>query len=139
MGSKTPIGTILVADDDAAQRSGISGLLERLGFPVIQASNGEEAVGKYTIHQGGVSLVIIDISLPGLGGIDASKKIRGIDPSSKILFCCGNIDQLAVDLMPEAFIQKPYNGRILWDAVQQVLGLERRHGALRPKFYGKTS
>jgi two-component system, cell cycle sensor histidine kinase and response regulator CckA len=135
MGSKSPIGTILVADDDDAQRIGISGLLERLGFAVIQANNGQEAVGKYNIHHDGIALVIMDISLPRVDGIDATKRIRGIDPASKILFCCNHIDQLTLDLMPEAFVHKPFNGRVLWDTVQQVLGFERRHVALRPISY----
>jgi len=134
MGSKAPIGTILVADDDAAQRNGISGLFERFGFAVIQASSGQEAVELFNIHHDGITLVIVDISLPDVGGLDATKRIRGIDPASKILFCTSAIDQLALDLVPEAFVRKPYNGRVLWDTVQQILGFERRHVALRPRF-----
>ena len=129
MGAKALVGAILVVDDDAAQRAGISGLLERLGFAVIQAGNELEAIEKYTIHHDGISLVIMDILFPSLDGIDATKKIRGIDPSSKIILCSYYIDQFATDSMPDALLQKPYNGRVLWDTIQQVLGLERRHMA----------
>ena len=133
MGAKSPIGVILLVDDDAALRVGISGILEGLGFAVIQAGNGLEALAKYNLYYNGISLVIMDITSSRLDGIDATKKIRGIDPSSKIILCSYYIDQLTSDSMPEALLQKPYNGRVLWDVIQQVLGLERRHIASDPK------
>jgi len=139
VGAKVIVGAILVVDDDAAQRIGISGLLERLGFAVIQAGNGLEALENYSIYHDGISLVIMDISFPRLDGIDATRKIRRMDPSSKIILCSQYMDQLALDSMPEALLKKPYNGRVLWDIVQQVLGLERRHITLRPRFYGATA
>lgn len=138
MTSKAPIGTILVANDEAARRIGISGLFERFGFAVIQASNGQEAVDEYIIHHEGIALVIMDISSPRIGGIDATERIRRIDPASKVLFCSSDMDQMVLDLMPEGFIYKPFNGQVLWDAVQQVLGFERRHFAGWPRMAGAS-
>jgi len=139
VGAKAHVGAILVVDDDAALRFGISGLLERLGFAVIQAGNGLEALVEYRVHHDGICLVIMDITSPRSDGLDATRNIRGIDPSSKIIFCSTHMDQLALDSMPEALLKKPYNGRVLWDVVQQVLGYERRHIALRPRFYEATA
>ena len=126
MGSRAPIGTILVADDDAAQRIGISGLFERLGFSVIEASNAQEAVGKYNIHHDRISLVIMNIAAPRLDGIEAIKKIRSVNPSAKVILGTNYIDQLVSEVSADAFLQNPFNGRDLWEVIPKVLRGERR-------------
>lgn len=126
MATEKLINTILVVDDVAALRAGISLLLENFGFAVIQARDGVDALMKYTTYKNFISLVIVDIAIPRLDGIEAIKKIRVINPFAKVILSSSYIDRLASEAMPNAFLQKPFNGRDLWETIQQVLRGERR-------------
>ncbi len=81
---------------------------------------------KYTTYKNFISLVIVDIAIPRLDGIEAIKKIRVINPFAKVILSSSYIDRLASEAMPNAFLQKPFNGRDLWETIQQVLRGERR-------------
>jgi CheY-like chemotaxis protein len=126
MATEKIINTILVVDDVATLRAGISLLLENFGFAVIQARDGVDALMKYTTYHNLISLVIMDIAMPRLDGIEAIKKIRVVNPFAKVILSSSYIDRLASEAMPNAFLQKPFNGRDLWETIQQVLRGERR-------------
>lgn len=67
----------------------------------------------------------MDIALPRLDGIEAIKKIRAINPFAKVILSSSHLDQLASEAMPNAFLHKPFNGRDLWETIQQVLRGEK--------------
>jgi len=67
---------ILVAEDDPVSRKLVSRMLQRTGYQVLLACNGEEAVAAYKCMEGEVSLVLMDVQMPVLDGHDATRQIR---------------------------------------------------------------
>lgn len=117
---------VLLVDDDVILRECISEVLFAVGFDVIEAKDGLEALRKYEAQRGAVALVIMDISMPRLDGIKATRKIREIDPFAKIILSSGRADPLPPDVVPDALLPKPYTLSALREVVKQVL--QRSHG-----------
>ena len=115
------VGKVLVADDDSMLRECISALLTAAGFEVIQAEDGLDALEKYRAHQCNISLVITDIEMPRLNGIETTKRLREIDPSVKVIVSSGSGKDVPKDVRPDAFLPKPYTGTSLNETVQRVL------------------
>ena len=75
---------VLIVDDAAFMRLSIKTMLERHGFEISgEAENGEEAIAKYKELKPDV--VTMDITMPGMSGIEALKAIRQIDPKAKVV------------------------------------------------------
>jgi len=69
---------VLIADDEASQREMLGGFLRHLGYDVVEASDGVEAVER--VREGGVDLVLLDQRMPRLGGIEAVRALRDVNP-----------------------------------------------------------
>jgi len=80
---------ILFADDGEPVREAMGKVLESMGYTTMLASNGKEAVALFQQHQDDISLSILDLVMPEMGGRQAAEKIRLINPSSPILFATG--------------------------------------------------
>src|SRR3977135_980454 len=76
-------GSVLVVDDELSLRKVLRTSLAGSGFPVEEARNGEEALGTVRGHP--FDLVLLDINMPGISGIDACRKIRGMSPHAGIV------------------------------------------------------
>ena len=77
-------GTILLVDDEAHIRKFIGLLLKQFSIPkVIEASNGEEALALYAEHR--PDLVLLDVNMPKLGGLETLKKIHELDPDCAVI------------------------------------------------------
>lgn len=115
---------ILVVDDAEIARNIESLFLQHAGCIVIEAADGDEAVEKYIEFR--PALVILDIIMPHLNGIQALKKIRKIDPASRILICTAADDYRLIDLAlregAAGYIIKPYKGEEFLKKVQDVIG-----------------
>lgn len=72
---------ILVADDDAAVRRLIVTVLERNGYATIQAANGKEAVEAYCSQQSAIDLVLTDVDMPVMNGLDALRRMYALNPA----------------------------------------------------------
>jgi DNA-binding NarL/FixJ family response regulator len=120
---------ILVADDHEVVRQGIRSLLE--AHPdwnvCCEAVTGREAVAKATEDRPDV--VILDVSMPEMNGLEAARQIRRAVPTAKILvLTVHEIDQLVqdfIDVGVHGFLLKADTGRMLVDAVKAVLRGER--------------
>jgi len=125
---KGPLGrkaTVLVVDDEELVRYVTQELLTCLGYDSVAASNGEEAVEK--IRAGlRPDLVLLDIVMPGMGGIEAFRSIRTLVPSIPVLLSSGFTDpQAAAALLNEGLngiISKPYRMESLSARIREVLG-----------------
>jgi two-component system cell cycle sensor histidine kinase/response regulator CckA len=105
-------GTILLVDDEEALRAMGIALLEALGFSTIVAQNGREAVDIYRERGNEIKIILLDLIMPEMGGIDAYNKLRTIDPTVPIIFCSGySVESIAcvVDKDQHAeFVHKPF-------------------------------
>jgi two-component system chemotaxis response regulator CheY len=118
------MATILVTDDAAFMRMMLSNILIKGGHHVVgQAENGQAAVEKYKDLT--PDLVMMDITMPEMDGIQAVKEIKRIDPQAKIIMCSAMGQQaMVVDSIQagaQDFIVKPFNEERVLEAVKKIL------------------
>ena len=117
--------SILLVEDEADVRSLISGELVRLGYKVVEAGNGVEALRLAADAPGSIDLLISDVIMPKMGGQELTKKIREVCPTIKIVHMSGYNDGplLVTDESGTGIphLQKPFNFETLAATVRQVL------------------
>lgn len=118
--------TILVVDDDRMNIATMKELLERLGYRVLTAGSGQEAVAIAMEGRARIDLVILDMIMPGMGGGKTFDALRQIDPDMKIVVCSGYAAseeaRRIMDRGCKGFIQKPFRLRELAGLIRQALG-----------------
>ena len=124
------VGTVLVADDESILRDLAREALESAGLQVIEARDGQEAVDLFRARKGEVDLVLLDMTMPRMGGAEAFRLIRQADPAARVLLTSGytqqeSLDSLA-DLPPDGFLQKPFRIRDLVAKVQEMMVLGKQ-------------
>ena len=85
--------TILIVDDQETIWDFLIEALQMLGYSVLLAENGSDAVDIYEANPGAIDLVLMDMIMPKLGGSQAFVKIREIDPNAKILLSSGFVNE----------------------------------------------
>jgi len=104
---------ILVVDDDIDIKNTTKEVLESLGYQVLEASNGLEAIEQFTANSETVSLIIMDVVMPKMGGAKAFDQIKKIRSDAKVIFATGyDKDESLRDEMPSdenTIISKPYD------------------------------
>lgn len=116
---------ILVVDDAAFMRMMIKEVLTKNGFDVCgEAENGAKALERY--KELDPDLVIMDITMPEVNGIDALKNIKAFNPASKVIMCSAMGQQAmvieAIQSGAKDFIVKPFQADRVVEAVKKVLG-----------------
>ncbi|HKJ83800.1 MAG TPA: ATP-binding protein [Mariprofundaceae bacterium] len=103
--------TILLADDNESVLKIVTAILEQLGYQVILAMDGLTAVELYKRHRNDIRLVILDVVMPRMGGIEACREIRDMDDTAKVIFLTGyDPDQQfnTREGFPEVVVTKPF-------------------------------
>lgn len=117
--------TILLVDDDQMVLSVTKQLLERLGYQVIKAQGGEEAVTLAMNFQDRISIAILDMVMPGMDGPSTFRRLREMMPDLKVLLCSGYVESDQVhDLVANGavgFIRKPFDRKTLEREIRTVL------------------
>lgn len=117
--------TILVVEDESAIRALVRKILRRQGYQVLEASNGNEALRVLAEQKGAVDLLLTDVMMPGMSGVELSKKAKEEWSSIRVLFVSGYADenQLEGGQFPigTAFLQKPFTLVGLLGKVREVL------------------
>jgi len=117
--------TVLLVDDEAVVRNASRELLGAMGYRVLTAKDGQEAVALYKEHQGDIDIVLLDIVMPNMGGREAYNTLKKINPDIKVLLFSGySIDGQAREILErgaDAFIQKPFNINALSGKLREVL------------------
>lgn len=118
-------GTILVVDDEKEVRDLLKNQFEELGYSVIIAGDGKEAVEKYEIEYKNIDLIILDMIMPKLDGKETFRKMKKINPDLKVLLISGfSQNDKATDLLNEgvlAFAQKPFKIDEISKIIQSIL------------------
>ena len=121
--------TILVVEDEELVRMTIREILARYGYTVLEAQSGGEAVDLCSRRQGTIHLMLTDVVMPGMNGVELSKRLAPMQPGMKVLFMSGYTADAIVHqgiLDPGiAFIHKPFTMDSLARKVREVLGSGR--------------
>ncbi len=117
--------TVLLAEDDEAVRELTRTVLERFGYAVLEARNGQEALHVAKQHEGPIHLLITDVVMPGMSGRELSENLSPLRPDMKTLFMSGYTDDsiLHHGILESggALLQKPFTAEALASKVRQVL------------------
>ena len=124
--ARAQTGTILVVDDEVILRDLARGSLEGAGFQVLEARDGLEALEAFQPGRPPVDLVLLDMTMPRMGGAECFRRLRQVSPTVKVILSSGytereSLDSL-MDLPPDGFLQKPYRANDMIAKVREVLG-----------------
>jgi PAS domain S-box-containing protein len=123
---------VLIVDDEDSVRELARLTLERRGYRVLTACDGEDGLKRYAEHPGRIDLVLLDYSMPGLTGLEVFHELRKMDPKTSVLFSSGyGLQGDAAPLLAAgacAFVPKPYRPDELVQAVRQVLAVKNAPG-----------
>ena len=117
--------TLLLVEDETALRQLVALLLREAGYVVLEAGHGEEAVRVQHQHQGPIHLLVSDVVMPGMGGLELLERLREAHPGLKVLYTSGYSEQIVGHqgvLQPGAlFLQKPFKADALLLKVREAL------------------
>lgn len=117
--------TILLVEDEDMVRELTKRILERSGYTVLSAANGKEALSLYEKESDKIALVILDLIMPEMGGMECLKRLREIDPKLKILVASGysphGVEKEAIESGARGFVRKPYDMKQMLTAVREAL------------------
>ncbi|MCX5895689.1 MAG: response regulator, partial [Proteobacteria bacterium] len=117
--------TILAVDDENKVIRMLSDYLGGLGYNILSASDGREAVKLFTENKNHIDLIILDLVMPSMNGYEAFKEIKAIDPSTKIILCTGHAADDSIQEMlgngVKGLLKKPYRVEDLSRAIRLVL------------------
>jgi len=118
-------GTLLIVDDEELVLSVGVNMLEKLGYTVLAAKNGTEAVDIFEANKDKIKMVILDIIMPDMGGGEVYDKIKAINPDVKVLLSSGySVDGQAIELLErgcDGFMQKPFTMEELSGKIGQIM------------------
>lgn len=132
MAEKLPEGheTILVVDDQETVWDFLIEALQNLGYSVILAENGLDAIEICRENPEQIDLVLLDMIMPKLGGHSTFYQLRALDPKIKILLASGYVAPSAVnDLLANGavgFLQKPHRIKTLAAELRRILDADKK-------------
>lgn len=113
---------ILVVEDEESFREGVSFILSKEGYEVIDASDGNDAIIKF--EREGADLVLLDVMLPGLSGLEVCKKLRTLTKVPIIMLTAKDTELdkvLGLEIGADDYITKPFSSRELLARVKAIL------------------
>ncbi len=119
-------GTILIVDDEETVRNLLRDALSGLGYSIIEASNGKEAIEVFESKRDRIDLVILDLIMPLMGGEETLRRLKEITPDVKVLIVTGyGVDKTLQETLKEigvtGFIHKPFNVADISESVRSAL------------------
>ena len=125
-GEAQPGEKILLVDDDPLVLEVVKACLLRAKFEVIVAHDGTEGLDLFRLHQKDLSVVVSDITMPKMSGIDLVLQIRQIEPNTKILLISGDAEATREEKLvrlgnnPPPLIKKPFTLRELLEHIKRL-------------------
>ena len=116
---------ILWVDDEEIALEVWSLMLEKIGYTVLQARYGYEALEVFEKNKDRISLVILDMKMPGMDGCEVYDRLKEIKPEIKIIIFSGCIDQYSIDKLSKRnfsdYVEKPLELKELSEKIEEVL------------------
>jgi two-component system, cell cycle sensor histidine kinase and response regulator CckA len=117
--------TVLLVEDEPALRAVARRVLQRQGYAVLEAADGDAALALVATHQGPLHLLVTDVVMPGLSGRDLADRLTAARPDLRVLFVSGYSGEALAHhgiLDPDlAYLEKPFNPDALAIKVREVL------------------
>lgn len=115
--------TVLVVEDEDGIRALVRKILKRQGYEVLEAANGRDALALAESYPHPIRLLLTDVMMPGMTGIELAGQISVVRPGTRVLFVSGYTDEAALQQLPPEtpFLQKPFTLGSLVSKVQEVL------------------
>jgi CheY-like chemotaxis protein len=117
---------LLLVDDEQTVLAVAGDMLSRLGYTVLPATGGEEALRVFAAHRGRISAVMLDLVMPGLSGVEVFERLRRLDPRLKVVLASGYSSEGEADRLlaqgAAAFLQKPFTIQQLAEVLTGLLG-----------------
>jgi PAS domain S-box-containing protein len=121
----TPEGTVLVIDDDQFVRSAMASMLGEMGMEVLLATGGNEGIDLYQENSDEITIVLLDMTMPGMQGDEVFDELKEINPNIKIIIISGfseeDIDRVFEGKDLSGFLQKPFTEKKLREKIAQAL------------------
>ncbi len=124
---KAPAKGVLIVEDEQELRNLFAVLLEMEGYVVVQAEDGREGLEYLQSHANSVDLIIADLNLPRMGGIDLIGRARSLNPTVKIIGTSGlssdQVQEMVLKAGANAFLAKPFQANDAIQTVRRVINL----------------
>jgi len=121
--------TVLVVDDQENIRVVVKILLDSLGYDVLTASNGKEAIEVASRFKGDIHLAILDINMPVMGGIETFPILKEIKPGMKVIICTGDAGadsaRRLLHIGADAILHKPFGIVSLRRKIRKIMRKDR--------------
>jgi PAS domain S-box-containing protein len=118
-------GTVLIVDDEETVRAVAQQMLDNMGFSVLTASDGSEALHIFRRHYKQIVCVLLDLTMPHMDGVKAFQAMRLLHPQARVILCSGYNEREATQRFAgkglSGFIQKPYDMAVLRKKLMGVL------------------
>ena len=118
--------TLLVAEDEEALREAMCDYLRSLGYTVLAASSGQQALSVASQHEGHIDLLITDLVMPEMSGRELSQMLESFRPDLKTIYMSGYTDDAVlrrgIQVLNATFLQKPFSLGTLARKVRDTLG-----------------
>jgi CheY-like chemotaxis protein len=114
---------ILVVDDEPAVRRIARLVLEKAGHCVLEAEDGQAALDLLRTYGGPLDLILCDVVMPNMSGIEFVEHLKAEQPDMKVLLISGMVDESPVEGLE--LLRKPFNGQVLAAAVEALLPARR--------------
>jgi two-component system, cell cycle sensor histidine kinase and response regulator CckA len=117
--------TILLVEDESPVRSTVRRLLERHGYKVLEAANGQDALSLIAARNGEINLVLSDMVMPGMGGMELASRVRLVAPKLPVLLMTGYTEEAITRAgeqpHDEQIIEKPFTLHTMLEKVRRAL------------------
>jgi two-component system, cell cycle sensor histidine kinase and response regulator CckA len=117
----SPVKTVLLADDEPAVRFVVEKILLAAGYQVIATENGVEAGNMAEKHTGGIDVLVSDIVMPGVSGVELAKSVQKSRPGTKVLLMSGYFPDGLEFLEGWEFLHKPFSPGALTKTLESLL------------------
>jgi two-component system cell cycle sensor histidine kinase/response regulator CckA len=113
--------TVLLADDEPTVRIVVEKILRSAGYQVIATNSGAEATDRAEKHAGEIDVLLSDIVMPGVSGVDLAKRLQKSRPETKVLLMSGYFPEELEFLDGWKFLRKPFSPGVLTKAIESLL------------------
>jgi signal transduction histidine kinase/CheY-like chemotaxis protein len=119
-------GTVLIVDDDKGVRNTLRMLLRSMGFDVLEARDGREAIEAFAANSDAIAVVVLDLTMPVLGGREVFDELRAVRPGVRVILSSGYDKEETMRRFGAkglaGFLRKPYTSADLAEKLSAALG-----------------